>query len=135
MITTDGVKKSYTVDEDAAVYNGKTLISLSDVHAGDQVTVVVYDDIITEVNLISSTSSSTKATGTVLKVDTANKLITILTASEKLEYINTSAVASVVDAKTGYTTYISNITINSKITAYGAYTDGKTFAAKSIIIE
>lgn len=135
VITTDGVKKSYTVDEDAAVYNGKTLISLSDVHAGDQVTVVVYDDIITEVNLISSTSSSTKATGTVLKVDTANKLITILTASEKLEYINTSAVASVIDAKTGYTTYISNITINSKITAYGAYTDGKTFAAKSIIIE
>lgn len=135
VIDVNGTKKSYNVDDDAAVYNGKTLISLSDVRAGDQISVVIYDNTITEVSLISSSSSATKATGTVLKVDTANKLITILTASEKLEYINTSNVVSVVDARTGNTTYVSSITVNSKITAYGTYTDAKTFAAKSIIIE
>lgn len=135
VITTNGTGTSYTVDEDAAVYNGTTSISLSSIRIGDQVSVVVYNNTITEIYLLSAMSSSTKVSGSVLKVDTSNQMITILTPSDKLVYIKTSSVGSILVASTGNTTYLSSIAVNSKLTAYGSYTDSTTFAAKSIVIE
>jgi len=108
---------------------------LSDIHPGDSVSVVVYDNTITEISLLTSSASSTRVSGTVLKVDTANSLITILTASEKLVTIKTSSVVSIIVASTGNYTNLSAVATNSKLTAYGTYSDSKTFAAKSIIIE
>ena len=135
IITSSGTSKTYTIDEGVSVFNGTTAISLSDIHIGDQVSIVVYDKTITEVYQLSSSSSSNKVTGTVLKVDTAGQLITILNSSQKLVYIKTNTVVSVVVASTGNTTYLSSIALNSKITVYGSYSDSKTFTAKSIIIE
>ena len=135
VLTVNGVKTTYAVDDYVSVYNGTTAISLSDIHVGDQVSVVVYDNTITDISLVSTTVSSTKVTGTVLKVDTNNQLITLLTTSNKLIYVKTSSVASMIVASTGNYTYLSSIAVNSKLTAYGAYSDSKTFAAKSIIVE
>lgn len=135
VITSNGKSSSYTLDENVSVYSGNTAIPLSNIHIGDQLSVVVYGNIITEVYQLSSTSSSTKVEGTVLKVDTANQIITMLTPSEKLIYIKTNSLVSIIVAKTGYSTYLSSIAANSKLTAYGAYSDAKTFEAKSIIIE
>jgi len=135
VITSSGTSRTYNVDDGVSVFNGTTAISLSDIHIGDQVTVAVYDKTITEIYQLSSSSSSNKVSGTVLKVDTANQLITVLNSSSKLIYIKTNTVVSVVVASTGSTTYLSSIALNSKITAYGTYSDSKTFAAKSIIIE
>lgn len=135
VLTVNGVKKTYAVDDYVSVYNGTTAISLSDIHVGDQVSVVVYDNTITDISLVSTTVSSTKVTGTVLKVDTNNQLITLLTTSNKLIYVKTSTVASMIVASTGNYTYLSSIAVNSKLTAYGAYSDSKTFTAKSIIVE
>ena len=135
VITTNGTKITYAVDDYVSVYSGTTAISLSDIHVGDQISVVVYGNTITDISLMSTTVSSTKVTGTVLKVDTNNQLITILTTSNKLVYVKTSSVASMIVASTGSYTYITSIAVNSKLAAYGVYSDSKTFTAKSIIIE
>ncbi len=133
--TATGVQTTYILDNGAGVYNGTTSILLSDIHPGDSVSVVVYNNTITEINLVSSSTSSTRVSGTVMKVDAANSAITILTASEKLVTIKTSSVVSIIVASTGNYTNLSAIATNSKLTAYGTYSDSKTFAAKSIIIE
>ncbi len=136
VITVNNEKRSYSVDDNVSVYYGKTQISLSDVKIDDQVSVLVYDDEITEITLLTSESSPTKATGTVLKIDTKAKRITILNSSDKLEYIDITNLVSVVDSSTGRTsTGTGYINVNSRIIAYGSYTGATTFAAKSIIIE
>jgi len=135
VLTTNGTKTSYSVDDYASVYSGTMATLLTDIHIGDQVSVVVYDNTITDISLISSTLSATKLSGTVLKVDTTNQVITVLTSTNKLAYVKTSSVVSIIVASTGNYTYLSNVTVNSKLTAYGAYSDSKTFTAKSIIIE
>ena len=135
VLTVNGAKTTYTVDTYASVYNGSTAISLSDIHVGDQLAVAVYDNTITEISLISTSSSSTKVSGTVLKVDTTNQIITLLTSADKLVYVKTSSVVSLIVASTGTYTYLSNLATNTKLTVYGTYSDSRTFTAKSIIIE
>ena len=135
MITANGVATMYHVDDYVSVYNGVTAISLSDIHVGDQVSVIVYDDTITDVSLISTANSSTKVAGTVLKVDSVSQIMTLLTSANKLVSIKTSYVVSVIAASTGNTISLSLITVGSKLTVYGSYTDSRTFTAKSIIVE
>lgn len=135
MVTTNGTTTVYHVDDYASVYNGTTAISLTDIHVEDQVSFVVYDNTITDISLTSTTSSSAKVTGTVLKVDSSNQLITILTSTNRLVSIKTSSVVSVLVASTGGTISVSSITVGEKLTAYGSYTDSRTYTAKSIIIE
>lgn len=135
VITTNGTQISYSVDDYVSVYNGTTAISLTDIHIGDQVSVVVYGNTITDISLVSSTLSATKLSGTILKTDTSNQVITILTSGNKLVYVKASSVVSIITASTGNYTSLSYLTANSKLTAYGTYSDSKTFTAKSIIIE
>lgn len=135
VISTSEGNKSFSVDSNVSVYYGKTLISISDIHVDDQVSVVVYGNTITEIYLLSATSSPTKAHGTVLKVDSSEKQITILTALGKMEYISTASVGYIIDASTGKSVGTSGVSVDSTITAYGSYKDAKNFVAKLIVIE
>ena len=130
-----GAETAYTLDDDAAVYSGTTEIALTDIKIGDSVTVDVYDNVITEVHVQSVVSSSTKITGKVLTIDANKYQLLILTTDEKLIYINISSAVSIINAKTGVSVYYTYIPVNSELVAYGTYTDTRTFAAKSIIIE
>jgi len=131
----DGIVSSLVLDENAGAYSGTKTILLSDIKVGDRVSVVVYNNIITEVNLNSSVSSSDKVSGAVLAVDAANKVITILTPSGKLVYINISSLVSIINSATGWSVALSGISTDSQIVAYGAYSDSTHFTAVSIIIE
>lgn len=128
----DGSNKSFMLDEGANVYNGKTAILLSDIHVGDEVSVVIYGDMVTEIYLQAAVSSSNKVSGRVLTTE-KNK-ITILTTSEKLVYVDTSS-ASVVTASSGKSLSLSSIEENSVIVAYGTYKNSIDFTAKLIIVE
>ena len=131
----DGTETSLALDENVGVYNGTTSILLSDIQVGDEITVVVYDGTITEIYLLSSTSSSTKVTGTVLNVDTTEKQIMIITASDKLVYIDYSSVKSIINTSTGKTVSISAVEVDEQIVAYGSYSDSTNFTATAIVLE
>ncbi|MGE4354140.1 MAG: hypothetical protein AB7D36_08665, partial [Oscillospiraceae bacterium] len=88
-----------------------------------------------EIYLKSAANSSSKVSGTVLAVATSDKVITVLTDSEKLIYIDASSAASIINASTGNTLKLSAIPVNSELVAYGTYDNSTTFIAKSIIIE
>jgi hypothetical protein len=136
VVTPDGgAAVTLTLDENASVYSGAKAILLSDIKVGDKVTVVVYNNTITEINLNSAVSSSDKVSGGVLAVDATSKVITILTPNGKLVYINISAVLSIISSATGRSVTLSAITTDSQIVAYGAYSDSTHFSANSIIIE
>lgn len=132
---TDGTVSTLTVDENTGVYRGSTAILLSDIQAGDTVTVVVYGSTITEIYLVSSTNSSTKVSGKVLTTDTSKRIITVLTDSNKLVYVDTTAVGYMINADTGRSITLSTIAADAKIVAYGTYTNSTSFSAKSIVIE
>ncbi len=133
--TAGGTTTSYTLDENVTAYSGTTEINISKVAVGDTVAIVAYEDVITEVKLVSSASTTTKVTGTVLDVNTNNAIVTILTADKKLVYINVKSTSSILNVKTGSNLYYSGIVVGSSLVAYGDYTDSRNFAAKSIIIE
>lgn len=134
-LTTGSSTATYTLDEDAGAYSGTTAISLSSIRVGDQVKLNVFGSVITEVWQVSATSSATKVTGSVLKLDTAAKQITVLTPDNKLIYISTASVGSVVIASTGASGNLASIAVNAQITAYGTYGYSRTFTARSIVIE
>ncbi len=131
----DGTAVSLTLDENAGVYSGSKSILPTDIKIGDRVSVVVYNNVITEINLTSSVTSADKVTGGVLALDAAKKIVTMLTPAGKLVYINTSSVVTIVSAGTGRSAALSSITPDSQIVAYGAYSDSTHFNAKLIIIE
>ena len=132
---TSGADVTYTLDEDVVAYSGTTQILLSTLMVGDTVSISTYNDLVTEITLKSSANSATKVTGAVLKVDNATAVITILNSDNKLIYVNANNAASIINASTGASLYFSSISVDSKLVAYGAYTDSRNFKAKSIIIE
>jgi len=134
-VTTGGTTATYTLDEDAGAYSGTTAISLSSIRVGDQVKLNVFGSVVTEVWQLSAASSATKVTGSVLMLDTAAKQITILTPDNKLVYISTTSVGSVVIASTGASGNLASIAVNAQITAYGTYGNSRIFTARSIVIE
>jgi len=132
---TGGSDVSYTLDEDAVAYSGSTQIPLSTILVGDTVIISTYNSLITEIKLQSSVNTATKVTGTVLKVDVMTAVITILNSDDKLIYVNAYNAASIINSATGSSIYLSAISANLKLVAYGSYTDSRNFKAKSIIIE
>lgn len=128
----DGSNKSLVLDEGACVYSGKTAILLSDIHIGDEVSVVIYGDMVTEVYLQTAVASSNKVSGRVL--NTEKNAITILTPSEKLVYVDTSS-ASLFSASTGKSLSVSSIEKNSVIVSYGTYKNSTDFTAKLVVVE
>lgn len=131
----NGTTTSYTLDEDVSAYSGTTEINISKIAVGDSVSIVAYDDVITVVKLVSSASLATKVSGTVLEVNSNTAIITILTADNKLVYINVKSTASILNVKTGSSLYYTGIVVGSSLVAYGEYADSRNFTAKSIIIE
>ena len=134
-VTANGTSTVYVLDEDAAVYSGTTAISLSSIRVGDQLKLTVFGNIVTDVWQLTAVTSATKVSGSVLKIDASAKQITILTPANKLVYISTASVGSYVVASTGSTGSIANVTLNAQITAYGTFSNSRSFAAKSIVIE
>jgi len=136
VITRDnGSTATLTLDENASAYSGKTTIMLSSIQVGDQVSVVVYDNIITEIYLQSTTSTATKITGAVLAVNTKDRVVTILTATEKLIYVNANSYKAIIKASTGSSISLSALVENDFIVAYGSYADATNFKAVTIIVE
>jgi len=135
VVTVSGADVSYTLDEDAAAYSGTTAILLSAVQIGDTVELAVYGKVITEVYVQSAVSAATKVTGSVLKVDSMARELTILTSADKLVTINASGVGSIITAATGGSLSLSSIPVNAVLVAYGSFTDSRTFKAKSLVIE
>ncbi|SMC36892.1 S-layer homology domain-containing protein [Papillibacter cinnamivorans] len=133
--TSDGTSVTYSLDEYVVVYKGSTSILLSDVQAGDTVTVVIYGSTITEVHLESAAVSSSKVTGTVLSVDTKGRTVTILTASNKLIYIDVTYIRTIVSAATGESILLTSVAADSEIVAYGSYGGSTAFSAVLIVVE
>jgi hypothetical protein len=131
----NGESVTLSVDESAGVYHGTTAILLSDIHAGDRVSVVVVGSTITEISLLSAVTSADKVSGSVLVVNATSKTVTILTASGKLVYLDLKAVVSIISAETGRAVSLSSLAVNSRIVAYGSYSNSSTFKAVSIIVE
>lgn len=131
----DGTSATYSIDVNAGVYSGNTSILLSDIQAGDTVTLVVYDSTAMEIYLVTSANTNTKVSGTVLAVNTTSRTITILTASSKLVYIDTSSVSYILNTDTGRSVSLSSVSEDSAIVAYGTYESSTNFIATSIVIE
>ncbi|NCB51648.1 MAG: S-layer homology domain-containing protein [Clostridia bacterium] len=131
----DGSSGTYTIDTNVGVYSGSSSILISDIQAGDTVTLVVYGSAATEIYLVTSANSTTKVSGTVLAVDTTARTITILTSKSKLVYIDLSSVKSIITASTGQSLSIYSISADSELVAYGTYKSSTNFVATSIIIE
>ena len=128
----DGAVKSLMLEEGVGIYSGNKAILLSDIRIGDEVSVVLYGDVVTEVYLQSAVSSSNKVSGRALTV--SKNEITILTFSEKLLYVDTAS-AIVVTASTGKSMSLSSLEKNSVIVAYGSYENATKFVAKLVVVE
>lgn len=137
-VLTDSVGEIHalTLDSVVAAYQGGKTIDVGIIQVGDTVSVECYGNTIIAVTLKSTqANTATKLTGKVLAVDTKSRIITVLTEKDKLIYITTEKLSSILDTTTNRTIYLYNIEANDQIVAYGAYTNASTFAATSAVIE
>jgi len=134
---TAGSTHTLSIDSSASIYQGSKALLLTDVQAGDTVSVVADNNVISEVYLKSSNSNTaSKLTASVLAVDTAKRRVTALsTSSGKLVYITLASSGTVFNTATGKDLTVSSLAANQQVIAYGAYSDSANFAATSIIIE
>lgn len=132
----DGVIHALQLDGAVVAYQGNKVIDIATIQYGDTVSVECYGNTIIAVTLKSTqANTSTKLTGAVLAVDTKSRTITVLTGSDKLVYITCEKLSSILDTTTNRTVYLYDISAGDQIVAYGAYTNGSTFAATSAVIE
>ncbi len=128
-----GNEATYQLDSMASIYNGSKTISASDIKVGDTVSVSVYGNVITEVELVSAAQSSEKFSAEILSVDSGSKTITAL-YNGRLVYIDTSG-ATIISAATGKTVKLSSVEEGGSATFYGSFETSNSFEATSIIIE
>lgn len=123
---------TYLLESNVGVWQGTKELSVSDLKAGQQVSIVVYADRITEVYIEESSIVSTSVTGTVLSVDTTSRQILIL-SDGKLIYVQTKIATPILSTGKGQTMVLANVEPNVMITAYGSY-EGTIFNATSVIL-
>lgn len=134
-LTVNGKTANYVLDDEVKVYSGSTETALGSIYVGDQVSIVCYGSTITQIKLVSAAYSATKVIGTVLRVDTASQIITVLTSENKLVYVSPASGASILKASTGAQISLSSIAAGSTMTTYGAYANSSKFTAQSMLIE
>jgi hypothetical protein len=132
--TQAGSDYTYKLDIAAAIWSGKEEIRLADLEIGDELSLVIFGDRISDVYLIKSESSSTKVSGIVLTVDTSKRQIIIKSASS-LIYVNVKTTTPIIVASSGSSVGISGLTPQSNVVIYGIYTSSNQFSASSIVIE
>ena len=123
---------TYLLENNVGIWRGTTACALSDLQVGQQVSLVVYADRITEIYIEESASSSASVTGTVLSVDTTARQILIL-AEGRPVYVQTKIATPILSTGTGQTIVLGNLPLGATITAYGSY-EGTVFQATSIIL-
>ncbi|MBQ3405537.1 MAG: S-layer homology domain-containing protein [Oscillospiraceae bacterium] len=133
IVDNEGAKHTFTVDPMAKVSDGKKELQISDVKAGDSVTVTLFDSTITEVRLAQTVTAISKISGTVLAVDTVEKKITLLD-DNKLIYVSAGSPV-IADAVKGVALKLSGISENSKRTVYGTFENSTTIKATVVIVE
>lgn len=134
-LTVNGKTANYVLDDEVKVYSGSTETALGSIYVGDQVSIICYGSTITQIKLVSAAYSATKVIGTVLRVDTASQIITVLTSENKLVYVSPASGASILKASTGAQISLSSIAAGSTMTTYGAYANSSKFTAQSMLIE
>jgi hypothetical protein len=132
--TETGSTYTYILDANAAIWNGNTEIGLSGLNVGDEISLAVFGNTISDVYLIKSESSSTKISGTVLTVDTSKRQI-IIKSDNRLIYVNLKVTTPVIVASSGSSVGIAGITLQSNVVIYGEYASSVQFSATSVIIE
>ncbi|MCI8525257.1 MAG: S-layer homology domain-containing protein [Oscillospiraceae bacterium] len=136
-LITDGENGTHSlvVAPSANAYQAGRAILISTIQVGDTISVVSDGKTISEVNLRSSSGDgANKVSGTVLVTDSSTKTLTVLTAGNRLVYIDASQTASIINAANGKSISLSGIEVNRSLEAYGSYDDPSNFNAKSIII-
>ena len=134
VVLTDTGSITCDVSPNATVRRGDTTVSLSEVRAGDRVTLTLYDDEATDITLLESASLATKIIGQVLSADVRNRQI-ILLSGNRLIYVSVSDAAPILNARTGSILTLSTLNINSQAVVYGTYTASNHFNATAVILE
>jgi hypothetical protein len=132
--TETGTVSTYTLDNDAVIWSGRTEISLNDLKIGDEISLLVFGDTVSDVYLIQAEASATKVSGAVLTVDTTKRQI-IIKYGSSLTYVNLKAGTPILMAATGASIALTGMPLEANIVAYGIYTSSNQFSATLIVIE
>ncbi len=132
-IEDDGDANTYMLDTLADAYIGDRSIDIDDISIGDKISVLIYGNVITEVEILSEYSSTDKISGTIIVVDHGDDEMTLLSNS-RLVYVDFAS-AIVISAETGATHTIDELDEELTVTIYGEFTSNSNLKATSIIVE
>ena len=127
----NGKENRYQLDTAASAYKGSKAIAVSEIAIGDKLSLVVYDTVITEVELVSAAVANDKISAIVLDIN--SKTLTCLVGS-KLVYVDASS-ATLFDVSSGKTVKLSDLDAETAVTVYGGYKSAAKFTATSIVVE
>ncbi len=132
-IEEDGDSSTYMLDALADAYIGEKDVDISDVKIGDKISILIYGNVITEVEILSEYSSTDKISGTIIVVDEDADQLTLL-SNNRLIYVDARG-ATIISAETGTTHSIDDLRAELTVTIYGDSTSNTSMDATSIIVE
>ena len=133
---TNGKVHKYLIASDATAYKGKNAVLLSSVKVGSNISVSLYNSIITTVTVDETTAviETGKISGTVLDVNTSTREI-ILLISDKLFYVKANGSVPVYNAANGKSLSLTQLTAGSAIVAYGTQDSSTSLTATLVVVE
>lgn len=131
----DGETQPYTLSTGVSVTNGSTKIEISDV-VGGNVTLTIVNGLVTEVKLTGGTAATGELTGTVLFVNTSDKVILLATEGARVDgrvSVSVPSTAKIMNLS-GSSVSLSNIDLGDQLQVFGAY-KGDEFVATMVLVK
>lgn len=131
----EGTTEPYTLSTGVSVTSGNTKIDISDV-VGGTVTLTIVNGLVTEVKLTGGTAATGELTGTVLFVNTSDKVILLETESARVDgrvSVSVPSTAKIMNVS-GSSVSLSNIDLGDQLQVFGAY-KGDTFVATMVLVK
>lgn len=135
----NGIAHNYTQAKNAVAYNGKNTIQIASLSIGDEVSLVIFDGEITEINLIKAHSTTAAAAEKmnvkVIDVDSSARKLAVINEEGRFFYVQCSYSTSILVTATGKTISVSSLVPDDELVIYGSYDEDGIFNANSIVIE
>ncbi|MDR0819595.1 MAG: S-layer homology domain-containing protein [Oscillospiraceae bacterium] len=130
---TNGEEHIYTLERGVIIWMGQNSIKIGELQIGDEVSMVIYGEYITDIYLTERTTAAEKITGKLLTIDTTGELM--LQADNALYYITVNAGITIITSGGNKNLGIYDLKPNSTLTVYGTMLGNNMMTASSIVVE
>ncbi|MDR2530278.1 MAG: S-layer homology domain-containing protein [Oscillospiraceae bacterium] len=131
----NGEERAYPLERGAVIWMGRSEIGISDLHIGDEVQLISFNDIVSEIYLTERTTASEKLNGKLVITDYRTGEMALISQENLLYYVNVQSTTTIITSGGTKNLAVTDLRPGQTVTVYGTLRGGSTITASSIVIE